>query len=61
MQEVGDAAAAIDCFETVLARKPDDGAAWTHLGAALAAEGRLVEAEAAHRRSIAVLPDAPGA
>jgi tetratricopeptide (TPR) repeat protein len=42
--------------ESWRAEKPDDAKAWFYCGAALAAMGRLVEADTAYRRSLALDP-----
>ena len=64
----GDPRGAIASFERTLSMRPQDvearrglADAYTALGAALAAEGRLTEATDAFARASAAAPDAPGA
>lgn len=54
LAELGDLPGAIACFEAVTSARPDDAAAWTNLGKALAAEGRMAEALSAHDRAVAL-------
>ena len=54
LAELGDLPGAIACFEAVTSARPDDAGAWTNLGKALAAEGRMADALAAHDRAVAL-------
>jgi Flp pilus assembly protein TadD len=56
LAELGDAPGAIACFEAAVSAQPGDAAAWSNLGKALAAEGRFVEASAAHDDAVALDP-----
>jgi Flp pilus assembly protein TadD len=48
---------AVDHLRRASELAPDDAAPWHHLGEALAAEGRMDEAEAAFRRAVELDPD----
>jgi tetratricopeptide (TPR) repeat protein len=52
---------AVAIYETLLARQPDNAAAWINLGAARRSIGNTDEAVAALRRAVALVPDHPGA
>lgn len=52
-----DAEDAVEHLQRATELAPDDAGAWHHLGEALAAEGRMPEAEAAFRRAVELDPD----
>lgn len=54
--QLSDAAAAIRCYETLVAATPDDAEAWHAYGHALRAVGEQAAAVAAYRRAIAIKP-----
>lgn len=56
LAELGDIPGAVACFEAAAAERPDSAATWSNLGKALAAEGRFLEAAAAHDRAAALDP-----
>jgi predicted O-linked N-acetylglucosamine transferase (SPINDLY family) len=55
-----DFAGALDCFQVIVAARPDDARAWNNVAVAALASARFDEAEAASRRAAALEPENAG-
>jgi len=60
LQQSGHAEEALAAYQRVLERQPNNVAALSNMGAALAELGRYAEAVATDRRALALLPENPG-
>ncbi|MHB8735160.1 MAG: tetratricopeptide repeat protein [Terriglobales bacterium] len=60
LQQSGHADSALAAYQRVLERQPDNVAALSNMGAALAELGRYAEAVATDQRALALLPENPG-